>query len=63
MEAGVVAPRVFVIYSPPLRDLAPFLLLPGFFSSSSPFFFLPPPPPNVLIVPTVSSDSGKRGGE
>lgn len=35
MEAGLVAPRVFVIYCPPLRVLAPFLLPPGFF-----FFFL-----------------------
>ena len=58
---GLVAPRVFVIYYPPPRDLTPFRLLLSF------FFFLPPPPSpfffNVLIVPTVSSGRGERGGE
>lgn len=55
-EEGLVAPRVFVIYYPPLRDPAPFLLHRSFFSSSSFFFFFL----NVLIVPTVSKGRAKK---
>lgn len=48
---------VFVIYCPPPRDPAPFLLLQIFFSPSSSFFsfFF-----NVLIAPTISSGPRKR---
>lgn len=54
---ALVAPRVFVIYCPPPRDLNPFLLLLSCFSFPPPILFF------VLIAPTVSSGRGTRGGE
>lgn len=57
-EEGLAAPRVFVIYCPPLRDPAPFLLhqitLPPPLLLLPPFFF------NVLIIPTVGPARAKK---